>query len=207
MIIYKVLNKINGKIYIGQTTRTLDKRKEEHINSKDDSFFHQALRKYGNDNFEWEIIFECNNLSTLNEQEIFYINKYNSYKKGYNMSLGGEFIPMIEPNIAKKQGNSVRGKNHHFYGKKRPDHSKWMKENNPAKKEEVRIKLSSSKIGDKNPNYGKKIIFSEERNRKISNSRKGIVFSKETREKMSITAKRNFYKRKRDCNGMFVSGE
>jgi predicted GIY-YIG superfamily endonuclease len=55
-IVYKATNKINGKIYVGKTYN-FEKRKKEHIYDIDNDIpFHRALKKYGIDNFEWEII-------------------------------------------------------------------------------------------------------------------------------------------------------
>jgi len=55
-IVYKVKNKINDKIYIGITTKSLNKRKNQHeyvaFNRNSKYLFHKALRKYGADNFE-----------------------------------------------------------------------------------------------------------------------------------------------------------
>ena len=59
-VVYKITNKINGKIYIGQTTRTFEQRWKEHCNDamnfKDIYLFHNAIRKYGKENFECEIL-------------------------------------------------------------------------------------------------------------------------------------------------------
>lgn len=96
MIIYKVTNLINGKIYIGQTKHSLEYRKNQHFretkSKKDDMYFHRALYKYGFDNFQWEIIENITSIEDLNNKEIFYINLYNSTNrtKGYNRKLGGE---------------------------------------------------------------------------------------------------------------------
>ena len=49
--IYKVTNKVNNKVYIGQTRYTVEFRWRQHVNSKDNCHFHLALRKYGVDNF------------------------------------------------------------------------------------------------------------------------------------------------------------
>jgi group I intron endonuclease len=85
-MIYKATNKINGKIYIGRTVKTLEERKYNHEKSTDDTYFHQALRKYGVDNFEWEVIHE-----TDYDNEQYYIEKYNSLDRnvGYNTAIGG----------------------------------------------------------------------------------------------------------------------
>jgi len=81
MIIYKATNKINGKCYIGKTTKTLECRKKQHIQSSNKSkyYFHRAISKYGTDNFEWEEIENCNDEKILSEREDFWINKYGDY--------------------------------------------------------------------------------------------------------------------------------
>lgn len=85
-MIYKATNKVNGKIYIGRTVKTLGERRYNHEKATDDTHFHQALRKYGVDNFDWEVIHETD---YDNEQE--YIEKYNSLDRniGYNTATGG----------------------------------------------------------------------------------------------------------------------
>lgn len=94
MIIYKVTNLINGKIYIGQTIHTLKQRKNGHetqaLKSKRPFKFHENLIKYGFNNFKWEIIDECNNRNELDKLETYYINYYNSYNNGYNMTPIGK---------------------------------------------------------------------------------------------------------------------
>ena len=68
MIIYKATNKINGKSYIGQTTKELDERIKGHLNSNKNLYFHKALEKYSIDNFEWTILEECNDENELKWQ-------------------------------------------------------------------------------------------------------------------------------------------
>lgn len=94
--IYKITNKINGKVYIGQTSESIEQRWKEHQNAskyekyKDyNSMFHCALRKYGFNNFSVEKVEEVDN-NLLNSKETYWINFYDSYKSGYNMTLGGE---------------------------------------------------------------------------------------------------------------------
>lgn len=88
-IIYKITNKVNGKSYIGQTRYTLEFRWRQHIHKKDNTYFHNAIRKYGPENFTLEVLEECST-SNLNEREIFYIAKYNTFKEGYNLTTGGD---------------------------------------------------------------------------------------------------------------------
>lgn len=94
-IIYKAINKINGKVYIGQTIKTLEGRRSEHLrdNKSNDynSAFHKALRKYGEDSFEWEVIVHCGSKEEMDDMEFHYIKQYNSYNSGgYNLTWGGE---------------------------------------------------------------------------------------------------------------------
>ena len=94
--IYKITNKINNKCYIGQSNNPMQrwKRHKYHATSSDDigkSAIHDALRKYGIDNFEFSILgwFE-----DYNEKEKYYIQYYNSLApNGYNIVEGGEDPP------------------------------------------------------------------------------------------------------------------
>lgn len=99
--IYKVTSP-SGRIYIGQTTTTLKKRKIGHIclARKIDTKFARAIRKYG-ENLDWEIIEDDINIDKLNEREIFYISKFDSMKNGYNGTLGGAWHD--RENVAKKK--------------------------------------------------------------------------------------------------------
>jgi len=102
--IYAIKNNVNGKIYIGQTTRTLNKRIWEYKSAYNRNIFYNkyllnSFNKYGWDNFEFSIIDTAINLSELNNKEIEYITKYNSNNKefGYNIeSGGGNAIPTTE---------------------------------------------------------------------------------------------------------------
>lgn len=94
--IYKITNKINGKIYIGQTTKTLKERFNAHcwgVSMNDQYHFNMAIksaiRKYGKENFTIELIEEVET-DKLNEREVYWISFYDSYNKGYNNTLGGQ---------------------------------------------------------------------------------------------------------------------
>lgn len=88
-IIYKVTNKVNGKSYIGQTRYTLEFRWRQHLHKKDNVYFHNAIKKYGAENFSLEVLEECD-VDKLNSREIFYIAKYNTFEEGYNLTIGGD---------------------------------------------------------------------------------------------------------------------
>ena len=89
MIIYKITNLFNEKIYIGQTTRTLEERITQHKygNLKIDL----AIRNYGMKFFKVEIVEECNNLEELNEREKYWIEYFNcKVPNGYNFTDGAK---------------------------------------------------------------------------------------------------------------------
>lgn len=95
--VYRSINKINGKSYIGFDSN-FPKRKFEHNSSysSEDTVFYRAIRKHGWENFEWEIIYQSKELEhTKNIMENYFINEYETYihfenSCGYNMTLGGD---------------------------------------------------------------------------------------------------------------------
>lgn len=116
MIIYKVTNLVNNKIYIGQTSQSLKRRQSRHLSSafsNDSNYaFHKAIRKYGKENFDWEIIDNSETQEELNEKEIYWIKFYNSFSEhGYNMTLGGNGssgYKMSEESIQKTLDTKLR---------------------------------------------------------------------------------------------------
>lgn len=118
MLIYKVTNLQNGKVYIGQTGGTLEYRRNKHekesLNeNRKTVYFHNALIKYGFDNFKWEIIKD--NIQTqkeLDDLEIYYIDFYKSANKefGYNLKLGGKFGGIFNEEARKNLGESTKRK-------------------------------------------------------------------------------------------------
>lgn len=92
--IYKITNTITNKVYIGQSVNIKRRWREEKtaaFSTKDseyNSVLSKAIRKYGLNNFKFEVIEECEK-EKLNERERYWIQYYNSYLKGYNCNLGG----------------------------------------------------------------------------------------------------------------------
>lgn len=90
--IYKITNQINNKSYIGQSI-DVEARLKEHVRNikypQKTNILYQAMRKYGVENFLFEILEECP-IDNLNDREIFYIKLYDSYYNGYNATLGGK---------------------------------------------------------------------------------------------------------------------
>jgi group I intron endonuclease len=95
MIIYKVTNKKNGKLYIGQTTQRLGERWWQHCHrspsQKDRSCLYSAIKKYGEEAFTIEEIDTATSLDELNIKEATYIKALNTLSpNGYNLHLGGD---------------------------------------------------------------------------------------------------------------------
>ena len=98
MFIYKITNLQNNKIYIGQTSKSIEFRFNLHIrNSKKESYrikqpVDMAIYKYGVDNFEIKLIDIVHDKKELSSKERFWISFYNSTnnKIGYNITTGGE---------------------------------------------------------------------------------------------------------------------
>lgn len=98
--IYKITNTINQKAYIGQSIHIEDRwyqHKQESKNPRQKPYnysIHQAFRKYGIEHFTFEIVEECP-IEELNEREKYWVAYYNTYKKGYNETEGGEAGPSL----------------------------------------------------------------------------------------------------------------
>lgn len=95
-IIYCYTNQVNNKKYIGQTmnpTQRHSAHKSCAYNDKSpewDSVFHRAIRKYGWENFQYEILYETEDVELLNELEKFYISYFKTQiPNGYNVLEGG----------------------------------------------------------------------------------------------------------------------
>lgn len=154
-MIYKATNLVNGKIYIGQTIKTLRERLLEH---KRDSkrlkhrniAFYNAINKYGFDNFNWCIIDSGLSKGELDEKEVYWINFYKSYihhndSNGYNSTLGGDGLYGYKPSIEtiKKQVESRKWYRHSEKTKKKQSESHKGRKKSEKHKEN----LSKSRIG------------------------------------------------------------
>ena len=111
--IYKATNKINGKSYIGQTINYKNRLwQHRRCYEKEDCKFHDAIKEFGFDNFEWEVIETCERKEEADNLERKYIELFDSYRNGYNenkgsvgghnaksivcLNLNGDFIKMYD---------------------------------------------------------------------------------------------------------------
>lgn len=86
--IYLMYNRLESKIYIGQTSERVKDRISKHFANESNKDLREAYAKYGRESFDVYILAECNN-SELNKLEKFYIKLYDSFNNGYNMTPGG----------------------------------------------------------------------------------------------------------------------
>lgn len=93
--IYKYENKLNGKIYIGQSTNLKNRYRQHCYDSTlrapnaRITGIDVAIKKYGSDNFDFEVIEECS-VEELDDRERYWIAYYDSYNNGYNRTPGGK---------------------------------------------------------------------------------------------------------------------
>lgn len=154
-LLYCHQNQINGKLYFGITSTSLYMRFRNGRGYKT-QMFGKAIKKYGWENFNHIIILENLTYEMACECEKYLISKYqtNNGQYGYNVSEGGEgnsSRPSEESN--KKRSESEKGEKHWHYGQKwdeeikqkmRKPHYSIRGNNNPAKRQEVKDKISSS---------------------------------------------------------------
>lgn len=179
MIVYQARNKINGKCYIGRTSRPLaDRRKDHERGSKrPKQIFHHALKKYGKENFEWSILVECATSEEMYEAERRLIKEVDTLApRGYNTTDGGDGGGVGE-------GNSFFGKKHTAESKRKISESRrgqCMGEDNPSKRPEVGVHISQKLTGQKRTEEAKEKM----RDVKLRNREKFVVTFPDGREQV-----------------------
>ena len=93
--IYKITNNLNGKIYIGKTNFTIEKRWKEHCQDYQKDCLNKrplysAMKKYGIENFFIEEVEQLETPQQAEEREKYWIEYYGSFKYGYNATKGGD---------------------------------------------------------------------------------------------------------------------
>jgi group I intron endonuclease len=174
MIIYKIENKINGKVYIGQTAQTLNHRIGEHLSeakTKGVRLIGRALKKYGIESFHISIIDTAGSNDILDEKEIYWTSFHDSkIPHGYNLTDGG---------------NGNRG---YFWSEESKIKLSKSKKGKPSGRkgkpctEETKTKLREYK-GERSWMYGKHLSASAKQ--KLRECRIGKPLSEEHRKKLS----------------------
>lgn len=197
--VYAAKNRKNGKLYIGKTIQPAQVRLNKHFrdafnknNREYNTKFNRAIRKYGTD--IWDLIIIEDNIKEqeLNELEIFYIDKYDTYNSGYNSTLGGEGISGHKHSEETKEKirKSSTGRKHTEESKKKMSRVQKGK----FVSEETKRKIGAAAKGRVSPRFtGKK--HTEEAKRKISKAGLGRKLSKD------ILEKRSFHRTGISCGG------
>lgn len=200
MVIYKTINLVNGKFYIGQDS----KNDSNYLGSG--SLIKKAIKKYGRENFKKEILEHCQTKEELNKREIYWIEKLNTIEEGYNITTGGEGTVgyKFTEEQKNKMSQSHKGKkltNEHKENIGIASKKRWSdleyKENVKKAQKNGRSKLSiedkilaeSRRIETFNKNkhnykFRNGQVNSIEHRLKISKSNTGKKMSKESRIKM-----------------------
>lgn len=173
--IYKLVNKINGKMYVGQTV-DMKRRIREHTRGKNpNAAVHQAIAKHGVENFIHEIICVCANKTASDAVEIALIKLWKTQEYGYNLTPGGD-------------GTGAGELNHRWGTKHNKTQHDALVRNNKARAgtpipEERKRKISAQQKG--RPRTEKQIAAVIANNKK----RAGRKASAETRAKLSTMRK------------------
>jgi group I intron endonuclease len=164
MYVYKIVNKINGKIYIGQCSKSIDDSIDYYGSG---ILIQRAISKYGISNFEKEILCECTTFEELDSFEIYYIHYYNSIETGYNISIGGNGGNLGDI-VNKKISNTIKNMwTDGHYSK-----VKWNERPVHVISDETKEKIRKSQSGELGYWYGKRL--SEEH---ISRIRDGVLIA------------------------------
>lgn len=185
--IYMIKNKKTGHRYIGQSIHIYQRWYEHIKKSRPNTYIDRAIKKHGADNFELKVICELEqDDDLLNEMEKYYVWKYNTYEDDfhYNLTPGGDFNPMKNPEIAAKKSKAMSGKNNPMYGKRDKESPRFGRKHTSETKEkmskahkgkklseETKEKMSKAKSGENNPMFGKR--HSEDARKKMSKAHSG----------------------------------
>lgn len=158
----------DAKAYIGWSVNPKI-RWRQHCAAKDNRPFYNAIRKYGKECFESQILFRTTNLEEVKKKEIEFIKQFDTLvPNGYNLTVGGEggdtFANNPNKEVIRRKLGVLGNKNAKGHHSKRPGTSKAMKKNNPMKRPEVVAKFK----GKNNSMFGKKRLDVSTRNKNPS---------------------------------------
>ena len=196
-IIYGWYNTKSGKWYIGQTIDE-EGRFKRHIynaiNKKDNSKFHRALRKYGLDNWVYCVLADNILRANLNMREMYWVEEFDSFYNGYNLTAGGGQTIFSEE-VKEKLKGQIRSEE----TRKRISNACKGKHLSDETKE----KLSKAHKGQIPWNTGK--CLSNEHRKKISEAKKGLIGLRGSKNHLYGKPAVNRRKvSKYDLNGNFV---
>lgn len=111
--LYCVTNRENGKMYVGQTARSVQERWSRHVYAAASASklkFHRAIRKYGAGNFDVVELFQYPTLEDALHAEMILVASLDLISGGYNSAPGGSVSPMLSPEVSARNAAARRGK-------------------------------------------------------------------------------------------------
>lgn len=176
--IYIIINKVNGKVYVGSTCNAIEKRWSKHIRNmrlgKNTIHLQNAYNKYGEENFEFLVLQNVNveDLDYILDIETAWIRYYDSanQNKGYNIQKIGGSNRGIKLSEETKKKISRKGKEHCWYGRQHSEESK----------EKMSKSLTGKFKGSKNPNCKYKYEDFNEVKKMLNEGKKNIEISIKT---------------------------
>lgn len=166
--IYAIRNKITGKAYIGQTAMNFGDRRDCNFaklrhNKHDNHNLQEDFNKYGENNYEFVVLEELFDCSSIDEREKFWISRYKEEKLSYNISEGGKGA--LGVHLSDETKRKIGEKNRiNMLGRKASP--------------ETKVKMSKTRLGKRH---------SEATKEKLRQLNFGKKASEETKHKLSIT--------------------
>ena len=181
--VYVILNKVNGKMYVGKDKKFPNRWKRDHLRYAKGGkekhphhyqYIHAAINKYGVENFELVELERFETAEECSQMEIFWIAFWRTWDRnyGYNLTRGGEGAHgrVVSEETKRKMSEAKKGKyiggQNPFFGKKHTVESKL----------EIGRKSKGRSVGENSPHFGEKMP--QETRNKISGRRKGKFIGK-----------------------------
>lgn len=183
--LYKITNRVNGKLYIGITKLDLHQRWAAHVGSARNPKYpiQHAINKYGAENFLIELICESADKKSISALEEPTIQLFNSRENGYNVAKGG-YGGDLGPEARAKAKLTIESRT----PERQRAISKKLSNSHIGKKRDKAVKLKMSVLQKERGGYGPPAHTRETRE-KISKSNTGKVRSLEARQRYSEAAK------------------
>jgi len=156
MLVYKITNKVNGKMYVGQSKKSIEDRFQRHIKSakkKINRYLYDAMNHYGYDNFIIEVIERDIEKERIDEREKYWIKELSTLMpNGYNMTKGGGGGHTVEfwdeerkKDLYKRQAEKRKGKKHSPWSEERRQSATLREQaKTPEDKEIISGKISNT---------------------------------------------------------------
>lgn len=194
-IVYLIENKITNKCYVGYTKHSLKKRWSQHCKKSTKQLntpFYNAIKKYGIECWDKKVLLECNTVEEAKTKEIELIQKFDSYKNGYNATLGGDgnngIIMTDESNIKRSLALKGKPKNYlRMHGKKHSEETLKKMRKPKDNKKSYQTEHFKQKMREAQAIYAKqRRVLSEEQYNKIQEMVKLGISKKQISVALSI---------------------